>query len=103
MSSLDVLLFAVWIPRSGWLKGSQDRIFATDVREVAESAARLYGSGSFVTEFDGQAMADLEDVFLSRERERDELEEAAQKTRATRGIRGLLWRISTSFSDSARS
>lgn len=87
---IDALLFAVWIPGAGWLRGSNERIFASDRREIAESAARLYSGGSFVTEFDGEAMIDLEAVFLEKERERASAEVALRS-------RGFLWRISTLF------
>lgn len=84
--SLDVLFFAVWLPGVGWLRGENKRIFASDRREIAESASRLVGAGSFVTEFDGEAMIHLEKLFLEKERERE-----------ARRHRGLLWRISTQF------
>jgi len=83
---VDALLYAVWIPGSGWLRGSNERIFASDRREIAESAARLYAAGSFVTEFDGEAMIDLEKTFVEKERER-----SAQALRS----RGKIWRMLT--------
>jgi len=89
-SSLDALLFSVWIPGVGWLRGKNERIFASDRREVAESAARLYGGRALVTEFDGEAMVDLEKIFLEQESERDREREALRS-------RGIVWRISTRF------
>lgn len=97
--TLDLVLFAVWVPGIGWLRGENERIFASDRREISESAARLYGSGAFVTEFDGQPMADLERVFLEREREREARALELEQLRS----RGFLWRIWTRFFHSARS
>lgn len=88
--SLDPILFSVWLPGVGWLRGKNERIFASDRREIAESAARLYGDDATVTEFDGEAMIDLEKIFLERESERKRASEALRS-------RGVLWRISTLF------
>lgn len=93
--SFDALLFAVWIPGAGWLRGGNERIFCSDRREIAESAARLYGDGAHVTEFDGEAMIDLEKIFLARENQR-------AIARASLKNRGILWRISTLFSNRGR-
>lgn len=97
--SIDLVLFAVWVPGIGWLRGENERIFASDRREVADSAARLYGDGSFVTEFDGAAMKDLESVFLERERARIAREIELEQLRS----KGSLWHTLIRFFRSERS
>lgn len=95
-TTVDALLFSVWIFGSGWLRGKNERIFASDRREIAESAARLYGEGALVTEFDGEAMIDLEATFLEREKQRAIEKDALRQ-------KGIKWRISTLFFNSAHS
>ncbi len=63
------LVYAVWIRGRGWLKQNDaepQTTFADVNREVAESAAQLWGKDARVLPFDG-ALLDLEQKFLARE------------------------------------
>lgn len=44
--------YGVWIEGQGWLKNEQGRVFADLHREVAQSAAELWGTGARVTAID---------------------------------------------------
>ena len=69
-----IITYGVWIPGLGWLK-KNNRVFTDPRREVAESAAWLWGGGAFVIPNDMNdrgvsALVDLESEFLEREAER---------------------------------
>lgn len=64
--------YGVWIPGKGWLTNESHARYFSDYRiELAQSAARLYGQGAFVTPFD-ESLKELEIVFLTQERKRIE-------------------------------
>lgn len=70
-----IITYGVWIPGLGWLK-KNNRVFTDPRREVAESAAWLWGDGAFVIPNDMNdrgvsALVDLESEFLSQEQKRD--------------------------------
>ncbi len=70
------LLYGVWIPDKGWLCSisNPSRMFGDQRREVAETAAKLYGGGAKVMIIDDAPMGEtrgalgqLEPVFRERE------------------------------------
>jgi len=68
-----LLTYAVWLPGRGWLAltvaGQRPRVFMDPRREVAESAAALWGPGAVVLPAD-ESLVDLQEIFLRQEKER---------------------------------
>lgn len=64
----DPIIYAVWIAGQGWLKlaGDSERTFVSLQKEVAESAARLWGKGATVLPWD-RSLLDFEGVFLKQQ------------------------------------
>ena len=60
-----VIAYGVWLPSIGWLSHGK-RVFMDPRREVAESAAALWGRGARVMACD-ESLVDLESVFLERQ------------------------------------
>lgn len=71
-----IIPYAVWIPGLGWLK-KNNRVFVDARREVAETAAWLWGDGAYVVPHDSEsgsgrsALNDLESDFLNQEEKRN--------------------------------
>ena len=81
--------YAVWIEGTGWLKSEQGRVFADMNREVAETAAELWGPGARVLPVDlpdgGQnALQVLETKFLQQQQDRRNRRWTARLLRAIR-------------------
>ncbi len=63
------IMYAVWIPGVGWLKrddADAQTTFVSYTREVAQTAAALWGGGARVLPFDG-SLLELESRFRARE------------------------------------
>lgn len=62
------IVYGVWLHGKGWLKDEGGtKPFADEQREVADSAARLWGRGALVTPID-DALIELEKMLVARER-----------------------------------
>lgn len=67
MTDITPVLFGVWLPGKGWLRGADARAFADVHREVAGEVARRIGRGAKVYYVDN-ALVDLEETLLEAER-----------------------------------
>lgn len=76
---LPPLRYSVWIPLKGWLRNGHKGVFGDIHIEVAQSAARLYGAGAFVTPIDDGFMSDIEGAFLAQDIERNERRQWARR------------------------
>lgn len=66
LPAAEPLLYGVWVPGQGWLRGKGEAVFADARRPVAESAASFI-PGSRVCVMDTDALRDLEKRFLTEE------------------------------------
>lgn len=66
MESKDIM-YGVWIPGQGWLKGPNGAAVAFREKVVADSAAKRAGNKAYV-DFIDPALVDLEQNFLSVEK-----------------------------------
>lgn len=89
---LPPIRYGVWLPRRGWLKNGHKGVFGDIHIEVAQSAAKLYGAGAFVTPIDDGFMSDIENTFLAQDIERHERRQWAR--RFTEWARGLTMKLS---------
>ena len=65
-----VIAYGVWLPSIGWLSHGK-RVFMDPRREVAESAAALWGRGARVMACD-ESLVDLQDQLLEHQAEREQ-------------------------------
>lgn len=77
-----IVIYGVWIEGAGWLKHTATgRVFGSDLRPVAETAAELWGPGARVLPCD-PSLTEIEPQFLAQQaaqRERDAREAARQE------------------------
>jgi len=65
----DLIMYGIWIPRTGWLRGEEGRALMFTERVVAQETARRIGKKAKVFFID-RSLVDIEPALLDAEREK---------------------------------
>lgn len=67
MTEPSPILYGIWIPRKGWLRGAESKALMFDLEIIAKQISKRLGNHTKVYYID-QSLVDIEDKLLEAER-----------------------------------